>query len=62
VPLRIRSFRFGQGNRFDFSLSDLQRSGSVPDGITIAVVASDEYDDDNKLITKADIIARRRAE
>jgi hypothetical protein len=62
--MRMRSWPLGQSTsyRFDFSLSDLGRSGGVPDGVTITVIASDEYDDKDKLVAKADVIARRRAE
>lgn len=61
--MKIRSWPLGSGQsfRFDFSISDLDRSGSVPDGITITVITSDEYDGET-LVAKADVIARRRAE
>ncbi len=62
--MRVRTWpRAGQHHyRFDFSVSELARAGAVRDGITIDVMAFDQWDDLNLTETHEAMAYRRAAE
>jgi hypothetical protein len=46
---------------FDFSPSDIRRRGAIRDGVRVTVEVS-KYDETQKTIVSADLLARRHAE